>query len=503
MRLGKQFFNRRLVSSILLLCCITQVEAAVIEGVRLWRAPDRTRLVFDLSEPVVHKVFTLENPSRIVLDINQAVMLVDLSQLDFKDSPVLQIRSAIREQKDVRVVLDLGARVKPRSFMLKPNEQHGDRLVIDLFDASAKAVVKALKKVEKIPQGSRDIVIAIDAGHGGEDPGAIGYGKVKEKTVALGVAKELHALFKKTPGYQAILIRKGDYYVGLRERFKIARDSRADLFLSIHADAFVSERAKGLTVYALSERGASSENARSVADKENQADLIGGVGEVSIKDKSDMLVSVLLDLSMTASIATSLQIGNEIISAVNKVARVRKNSVEQGALIVLKAPDIPSLLIETGYITNPTEAKNLNSRWYRRKLAKAIANGVTNFFGDYPPPGTWLAKQKAGAGESQSYTVVRGDSLSKLAQRRHVSVGHIKSTNKLKSDSLKVGQVLKLPAIKIASYTVIREHTISRGETLSGIAKHYRISTANLKKINNLAGSKIQVGQVLRIPTSS
>ena len=274
------------------------VNAAEVEKVRIWLAPDHARLVFDLSGPAAHKVFTLDNPDRIVLDVENSTLKADLERLGLDKSPVERIRSG-KNGKTLRLVLDLKHGVRPKSFDLKPNQKYGHRLVLDLYEKES--LGKATKTAEPQAIAGRDIVIAIDAGHGGDDPGAIGSGRVREKDVVLAMAKELKRRLDQTPGYKGQLTRTGDYYISLRGRTTAARKHNADLFVSIHADAFKDPRARGASVWVLSSRGASSEMGRWLASKENSADLIGGVGSVSLDDKDNVLASVLLDMSMTAA----------------------------------------------------------------------------------------------------------------------------------------------------------------------------------------------------------
>jgi len=289
-------------------------------------------------------------------------------------------------------------------------------------------------------------VIAIDAGHGGEDPGAIGHGGIYEKRVVLAIAKKLESMLKKEKGFRPKLIRTGDYYVGLRERTKRARESNADLFISIHADAFSSPKAKGASVFALSQRGATSEAARWLADKENSSDLIGGVGGVSLDDKEDVLAGVLLDLSMTASLSVSLDLGQTVLNNMGGVSKLHKRRVEQAGFAVLKSPDIPSVLIETGFLSNPSEAKKLKTSRYQATMAKAIFKGIKQYFQQSPPPGTYLASLRSTGKAIKEYVIAPGDTLSVIAQKHATSMANIKKINGLKSSTIRVGQVIKVPA---------------------------------------------------------
>ncbi len=418
--------------------------AAKIESVRLWRAPDSTRLVFDLSGPVQHKLFTLRGPSRVVIDIDNAQVANKIDSLPFDNTPIAQMRLGKLDRAGLRVVLDLKADIKPRSFVLAKHGDKSDRLVIDLFDKEQSTV-----KTVPITGGDdqRDIIIAVDAGHGGEDPGAIGPGKTKEKAVVLAIGKQLVGMINREKGFKGILIRTGDYYVPLKERRDKARQVRADLFVSIHADAFINPKASGASVFALSRRGATSETARFLAQNENEADLIGGVGGVSLSEVDNMLAGVLLDLSMTATMSNSLDVGTRVLKELGGVTRLHKSHVEQAGFMVLKSPDVPSILVETGFISNPREAKNLASYSYRRKLAQAILKGVRGYFYDAPPTGTRLAKLKEHKISNRKYTIASGDTLSAIAKRHNVSLKKLLDYNGMRSSSvIKTGQTIVIPA---------------------------------------------------------
>ncbi|MCZ6830451.1 MAG: N-acetylmuramoyl-L-alanine amidase, partial [Gammaproteobacteria bacterium] len=287
----------------------------------------------------------------------------------------------------------------------------------------------------------RPIVIAIDAGHGGEDPGASGPGRVREKDVVLAIARETHALFMNDKGFQPVLIRKGDYYVGLKSRRDLAHKVQADLLVSIHADAFKSPKAKGTSVYALSERGASSTFASFLAQRENAADLVGGV---SLNDKDELLAQVLYDMSMSHSLDASIGLGTRVLHEMDLISRLHRQQVEQASFAVLKSPDIPSILIETGFISNPDEARKLSTRDYQRKIARAIHKGVTSWFIEHPPADTLLAWQKQQI--KREYVIHRGDTLSEIAQRFNVTVMTLRSHNALSNNRIRVGQKLLIPA---------------------------------------------------------
>lgn len=434
-----------LIGFLSLFCTLASVaQAAEIQAVRLWRAPDNTRLVFDLDGPVDHTLFLLTDPERLVLDIRNTRLKADLDALDTANTPVQRARAAVKDKNDLRVVLDLHRRIKPRSFVLKPNENYGHRLVVDLFDDTPAVVSEPVKSVET-HQERRDIVIAIDAGHGGEDPGAIGPGRVREKDVVLAIARELESLFKAEQGYKPVLVRSGDYYVPLDRRRNIARQQRADFFVSIHADAFTNPQARGASVFAVSDRGATSAMGRMLAEKENAADLVGGV---SLSDMDHELRQVMLDLSMTHTLRTSLDAGAQVLERMGRFATLHSRRVEQAGFAVLRSPDIPSLLVETGFISNPQEAKLLSTASHRKKLADAIFDGIKHHFEKQPPENTWLAWKLKGQGGATAsrYTVQRGDTLSGIAQRHSVSLAALRQANSMSGDQVRVGQTLTIPA---------------------------------------------------------
>ncbi len=422
----------------LLICGSAAVSMAVeVHDVRLWRAPDHTRLVLDLTGPAEHKLIALENPSRIVLDLQNTRLKASFDAVDLSTTPIRGIRSGVREGDDLRVVLDVSSPVDPRSFSLSANQKAGDRLVLDLYDRGKQsgAVKKSVKQSAR-----RDIVIAIDAGHGGEDPGASGPGRLREKDVVLAIARELNALFKADRGFRASLIRSGDYYISLKGRRDLARKKQADLFVSIHADAFKRKEAHGASVYALSTRGASSTAAGYLAQRENAADLVGGV---RLSDKDDVLAGVLADLSMTSTLDTSLKLGDGVLRKMDRVTKLHKDRVEQAGFAVLKSPDIPSILIETGFISNPAESRKLASRSHQKKIAAAIHDAVKAWFLDHPPSGTLIAWQKQQGG--QQYVIARGDTLSGIAQRFNVTVSSLQHYNQLSDSRIMVGQKLRIP----------------------------------------------------------
>ncbi len=411
-----------------------------VQGVRLWAAPDSTRVVFDVSGPVEHRLFSLKSPDRLVVDLPNAVIDEAVKNSLTKGGVVKTLRSGPRNKSDLRLVLDLKGPVKPKSFVLKPNKQYGHRLVIDLFDpeSAQESVPKKVQNDADSPK-LRDLVIAIDAGHGGEDPGARGKHGTREKDVVMAIAKRLAKLIEKEPGMRPVMVRTGDYYIGLRKRIEVARKNRADLFISIHADAFRDNRVQGSSVYVISRRGASSEMARWLAARENAADLVGGV---SLDDKDDLLAEVLLDLAQTATVEASTEVADNVLAEMRRLGKVHKKQVQHAGFVVLKSPDIPSLLVETAFISNPSEEKRLKNPAHQQKVAQAIMNGVRGYFTANPPPGTLVAKTD----DPRRHVIRRGDTLSHIAQRYGVSMRSLRTMNKLNNDRLLVGKVLTIPA---------------------------------------------------------
>jgi len=348
-------------------------SSAALTGIRVSQTSDNhTRVVFDLSTGTGHNLFTLDNPRRIVIDLKRTRESSALVVVKQKTSLMRGIRSAKRGSDTLRVVLDLKNSVRPRSFFLKPDGKSGHRLVVDLH-ATNLSPTPIITSQQQRQKQKKEFIIAIDPGHGGRDPGAIGRKGTREKDVTLAVAKKMKTLINREPGYKAILTRNRDQFVILRNRVKKARDNRADLFISLHADSFRSPRAEGASVYALSLNGASSEAARRIAEKENASDLLGGI---SLADKDDLIASVLLDLSQTATIQDSLQFGSNVLKNLRKVSKLNNKQVQQAGFAVLKAPDMTSILIETAFISNPKEERKLRSSKHQQKLANAVFAGI-------------------------------------------------------------------------------------------------------------------------------
>ena len=416
-------------------------SAATVQNVRTWSGPEGTRVVFELSGPAEHRVFALANPDRVVIDLPNSSAATSLAIAEPKGS-VTALRAGPRPGGELRLVLELNQPGKPKTFLLTPNDEYGFRLVVDLPPAQSAPVVRRAPPQSSTDRG-RDVVVVVDAGHGGEDPGASGRGGAREKDVVLAIAKKLAAEVDGQPGMRAVLVRDGDYFVSHRKRMEIAHEARADFFISIHADAYRDPNAKGATVYMLNEKGASDEAALLLAQRENASDLVGGV---SLADKDQMLARVLLDLSQGAALNASMAAGQRLIRRMSAVTAMRRREVQQAPFLVLKSPDIPSLLVETAYISNPREEASLRSAKYQAALAAALRQGIVDYFAANPPEGSYFAMNTVAVSpEVVRHVIARGETLSGIAERYRVSSASIRRTNSLRTDVLRVGQVLTIP----------------------------------------------------------
>jgi len=403
-----------------------------VKNIRMSREPNKTRLVFDLDGAVEHSLFTLHKPERLVLDLKKTRLMNAGVLEELHSSQLKGIRSGVRNVTDLRIVLDLKNRATPSSFLLEPKGKNGHRLVIDVKEAAGSSQKAAAKK-KKL----RDVIVAIDPGHGGRDPGATGRLGTHEKDVTLQIARRLKRAVDGTKGMKAHLIRGSDRFMRLRDRIKRAHALNADLMISIHADSFPDTRARGASVYALSVSGASSESARLLAEKENKVDML--FGDVDLNHKDEMVRQVLLDLSLTGTIESSLDIGDEVLRELGRVGRVHKKKVQQAGFAVLKAPNIPAILLETAFISNPKEERKLRSTAHQNKLAKAILRGVNDYFARKAPPGTWLSEAQ------EHYTIKKGDTLAQISDKYHLPVSHLRTRNSLRSDNLRIGKKIYIP----------------------------------------------------------
>lgn len=518
-------------------------NSRVINKIRLWHSRAKTRVVFDVSNDIQYKVFRLSAPDRLVVDIENAEFGDSLPPLDQANKHVKAIRSGRPESNTLRFVMELKTELQETSFVLTPNELYGYRLVIDLLDESAGPQAVAgltdgqspgalnpiaphlqatqaniepavLKPVEMQLPIQGKITIAIDAGHGGEDPGAIGHRGSHEKKITLEIAKRLMNVINQDSKMQAFLVREGDYYIDLHKRRQMARAKAADIFVSIHADAFMRSSANGLSVFALSQSGATSAMARALAAKENASDLIGGV---SLANKDEVLAKVLVDLSMTNTISESVNLGGRVLRELSKVGRLHSKRVEQAGFAVLKSPDIPSILVETGFITNPAEERKLRTSSYQNKIVNAIYTAISEYYDQTPYYNTasYSSPSIAAAGTSAASTspsgsrfhkVVRGDTLSEIAQKYGTSVSQIKALNNLRSNTAMLGQRLKLPNnAKPANATTVvpSTHTVKRGDSLSRISAKYNVTIRAIKSLNGLRSNTLIPGQKLKILAAS
>lgn len=545
-----------------------------VNSVRLWHSPDKTRIVFDVSDNIDYTIFTLKNPERLVVDIKNSTQKATLPVLEADNKHIAAIRFGAPKEKVLRFVFDLKRPLQEHSFLLTPNELYGHRLVLDLLDMTVAENATPTSQNDDLelaggfvsesvgvqtstgtsvteipidpnsvainaetPNGSnveepayesanvrspivikpRTFIVAIDAGHGGEDPGALGHRGSREKVITLSIAKRLKKVIDADPRMQAILVRTGDYYIDLQQRRLSAREKGADIFLSIHADAFTKRSANGLSVFALSQRGATSAMARALAAKENASDLIGGV---SLANKDVVLAKVLVDLSMTNTISESVNLGGRVLKELGKVGRLHSKRVEQASFAVLKSPDMPSILIETGFITNLEEERKLRSASYQKKIVKGIYNALSEYHdqtpyytqSNYASPVIRSGSVSSASGQnnrnSVSYhKVKRGDSLSLIASKYGMSLKELKRINGLRRNTAVLGQRLKVnkstaSASRKTTQKVSR-HTVKRGESLSLISAKYNVTIAALKSINNLSSNTVRVGQKIKLPSGT
>jgi N-acetylmuramoyl-L-alanine amidase len=413
-----------------------------IEGLRIWPSPDTTRLVFDLSDTPEYTYFTLKNPQRLVIDIENTPDNFDFSTIVNESKLVKKVRySTAKNSQSVRVVVELNKKLEKNIFALPPTAPYGNRLVIDLNDSDSSAPQIVLNSKSTT---DRDIVIVIDAGHGGEDPGSVGPSGSYEKNITLGIAKRLESLINKEKGMRAVMTRTGDYYISPNKRPQLARKHKADMFVSIHADAFTTPHPRGASVWVLSMKRANTELGRWMERTERHSELLGGAAEI-IQDTANerYLAQALLDMSMDHSLTTSYNVSRDMIKHLSKVTKLHKKTPQAASLAVLTSPDIPSILVETGFISNPQEEKNLNWSQYRQRLAQSVFNGLRQHFTSSPPDGSLWAKWKQ---EKRTHRVRSGESLSLLAQRYNVQISTLKKANNLNTDVVRIGQVLMIPS---------------------------------------------------------
>ncbi|WP_063344519.1 N-acetylmuramoyl-L-alanine amidase [Vibrio jasicida] len=491
--------------------------ANVVKSFRVWPSPDETRVVIDLSAEADYSYFSLSGPDRLVVDLKNTSMQAKLP-VTVTDSPVLKrVRKSSPPNKNTyRLVFELKKGVKAELFTLSPTPggQYGHRLVIDLPHGKKTATPAAkpnkpttTNKDMSTVQRAQEILIVIDPGHGGEDPGSIGPSRRKyEKDAVLSISRKLSAQLNAVPGIKTRMTRTGDYFVNLNRRVAIARENDAHLLISIHADAFTSPKPRGGSVFVLNTRRANTEISRWVENHEKQSEILGGSGTAFVSNTNDRNVNqTLLDLQFSHSQKEGYKLATSILGEMGKVARLHNSKPINTSLAVLRSPQIPSVLVETGFISNPTEEKLLFQRAHQDKLARAITKAVVQYLKDNPPEGTVFSSSS----KSAVHTVKRGESLSVIAQKYGTSTKAIMSANKLKSSGLAVGQKLKIPGAGAVSVSIPNKpntvetetitHMVKSGEFLGKIASHYKVKIADIRRENNLKSDTVWVGQKLKI----
>ncbi len=415
--------------------------ADFVEGLRLSADDERTRVVLDLSNPVDYTVFSLTEPDRVVIDLPAQLRAGE--SLAVRNPPALlrNIRSARKDAETLRIVLDVSRAVSARSFLQGPTGGRGHRLVIDLHALDSASNMAPVKTAASVEERGRDVVVVIDPGHGGKDPGARGPRGTREKDVVLAISRRLAKKINAAQGMRAVLVRDRDVYPSLHDRRDRARASKADLFVSIHADAFRDGRARGSSVFVLSERGASSEAARWLAEKENQA-LLGGV---QLDEQDDVVASVLLDLSQDWTLSNSQIAAEMVLAEMGKVNRLHSRKVKRAGFLVLKSPDVPSIFVEAAFISNPDEERKLGQARHQERMAAAIFKGIHNYFSEHAPQDTRIAQLSRQQRATLTHVIARGDTLSEIAETYRVSLDTLRSLNKLRGDRLRVGQKIQIP----------------------------------------------------------
>ncbi|CAK2973486.1 N-acetylmuramoyl-L-alanine amidase [Vibrio crassostreae] len=512
--------SKRLISAVAIMAAVfsilfsSLVSANSLKSLRVWPSPEETRVVIDLKSEADFSYFTLSSPSRFVVDLKNTNLATKLPVV-VKDSPVLsKIRKSSPPDKNTyRLVFELKKSSKAELFKLSPTPggQYGHRLVIDLpHGAASKATSKPSKPTvsKNINQVKRqkDILIVIDPGHGGEDPGSIGPSRKYEKNATLSISKKLAAQLNAIPGIKTRMTRNADYFVNLNRRVAIARENEAHLFISIHADAFTTPQPRGGSVFVLNTRRANTEISRWIENKEKQSELLGGSGAAFTGNIDDKNVNqTLLDLQFSHSQKEGYKLATAILSEMGKVAKLHNSKPINTSLAVLRSPQIPSVLVETGFISNPTEEKLLFQRSHQDKLARSVTKAVVKYLKANPPEGIILSNATSSTGSVSQHKVSRGESLSVIASKYGTSTQTLMKFNNLKSSSLAIGQILKIPgsASSSSSSSVVKTktitHTVKSGEYLGKIASRYKVSVADIKRENRLKSETVRVGQKLRI----
>ncbi|WP_050646437.1 N-acetylmuramoyl-L-alanine amidase [Vibrio coralliirubri] len=512
--------SKHLISTVAMMAAVfsilfsSLVSANSLKSLRVWPSPEETRVVIDLKSEADFSYFTLSSPSRLVVDLKNTNLATKLPVV-VKDSPVLsKIRKSSPPDKNTyRLVFELKKSSKAELFKLSPTPggQYGHRLVIDLpHGAASKAtstpskptVSKNINQVKR----QKDILIVIDPGHGGEDPGSIGPSRKYEKDATLSISKKLAAQLNAVPGIKTRMTRNADYFVNLNRRVAIARENEAHLLISIHADAFTTPQPRGGSVFVLNTRRANTEISRWIENKEKQSELLGGSGAAFTGNIDDKNVNqTLLDLQFSHSQKEGYKLATAILSEMGKVAKLHNSKPINTSLAVLRSPQIPSVLVETGFISNPTEEKLLFQRSHQDKLARAVTKAVVKYLKANPPEGIILSNATSSTGSVSQHKVSRGESLSVIASKYGTSTQTLMKFNNLKSSSLAIGQVLKIPgsASSSSSSSAVKTktitHTVKSGEYLGKIASRYKVLVADIKRENRLKSETLRVGQKLRI----
>ncbi len=514
--------SKRLISTVAMMAAVfsilfsSLVSANSLKSLRVWPSPEETRVVIDLKSEADFSYFTLSSPSRLVVDLKHTNLATKLPVV-VKDSPVLsKIRKSSPPDKNTyRLVFELKKSSTAELFKLSPTPggQYGHRLVIDLPHGAASkgtttskpskpTVSKNINQVKR----QKDILIVIDPGHGGEDPGSIGPSRKYEKNATLSISRKLAAQLNAVPGIKTRMTRNADYFVNLNRRVAIARENEAHLFISIHADAFTTPQPRGGSVFVLNTRRANTEISRWIENKEKQSELLGGSGAAFTGNIDDKNVNqTLLDLQFSHSQKEGYKLATTILSEMGKVAKLHNSKPINTSLAVLRSPQIPSVLVETGFISNPTEEKLLFQRSHQDKLARAVTKAVVKYLKANPPEGIILSNATSSTGSVSQHKVSRGESLSVIASKYGTSTQTLMKFNNLKSSSLAIGQVLKIPssASGLSSSSAVKTktitHTVKSGEYLGKIASRYKVSVADIKRENRLKSETLRVGQKLRI----
>ena len=435
------FLYRALPAVVATFASTAAAGANQLEGIRLHDGPEATRVVLTTADIASFKVFRLESPDRVVIDLFDTRPARRFSVPPVDSVVVDRIRTSPRQRTNYRVVLDLARRADHRQQVLAPTAPHAHRLVVDLHPVDGEG--GSAREVTP-PERDRDVIVAVDPGHGGRHPGTIGVGGVYEKHVVLAISRELKRALDRMPGFRGVLIRDGDYLVDLRRRFEIAHRARADMFVSIHANAFRVASVHGAEVFVLSSRGASRETAKLLAEREDGTEVEDGFGPVSLHDVPESVARIMVDLSMDSKRNKSVELGEAVLGALAGAVTLRKKRLHEKAFQVLKSPSLPSILIETGYLSNPREARLLTDPAHQRRLASAIAGGIRDYATLNAPEGTLLASMNESG--TLRYVVKRGDTLSEIAERYRTSTRLLRLRNSIaSSDRILIGQVLFIP----------------------------------------------------------